>query len=85
MSGQNTGYMRVSTESQNARRQLAGIELHKAFIDKAIGSNADRPQLDAMLGRIREADADGNVVAYRLNEKRAGDAVCRLASLAGRG
>lgn len=32
-----------------------------------------------------EADSAGNIVAYRLNPKHAGDAVCRLAVLAGRG
>lgn len=56
MPGQNIGYMRVSTGSQNVDRQLAGIDLHKTFIDKATGSNDDRPQLDAMLSHVREGD-----------------------------
>lgn len=44
------GYIRVSTAEQNTDRQLDGEQLTVTFKDKASGKNADRPQLQAMLG-----------------------------------
>lgn len=56
MSGQNVGYIRVSTIIQNTARQLDGVSLHKVFEDKASGKNTDRPQLTACLAHLREGD-----------------------------
>lgn len=50
------GYIRVSSEDQNTDRQLDGVQLEKAFTDKASGSTANRPELAAMLEYIREGD-----------------------------
>lgn len=56
MTGQNVGYVRVSTLLQNTARQLDGISLHKVFEDKASGKNTDRQQLTACLAHLREGD-----------------------------
>lgn len=54
--GHNIGYIRVSTLDQNTERQLAGIELHKVFEDKASGKDTKRPALYECLGYLREGD-----------------------------
>lgn len=54
------GYVRVSTAEQNTARQEIVMEqlgVEKVFVDKMSGKNADRPQLKAMLGFVREGDA----------------------------
>lgn len=56
MSGQNIGYVRVSTVDQNTARQLAGVTLDKTFTDRASGKSADRPQLQLCLEYVREGD-----------------------------
>ena len=56
MTGQQVGYVRVSTLIQNTSRQLDGVALHKVFEDKASGKNVDRPQLTACLAHLREGD-----------------------------
>lgn len=56
MPGQNIGYIRVSTIVQNTARQLDGTLLDKVFTDKVSGKSADRPQLIACLGYVREGD-----------------------------
>jgi len=56
MTGQQVGYLRVSTLIQNTARQLDGISLDKVFEDKASGKNIDRPQLTACLAHLREGD-----------------------------
>ncbi len=56
MTGQNVGYIRVSTNSQNTDRQLEGIKLDQVFEDKASGKNTDRPELTACLKHLREGD-----------------------------
>ena len=55
------GYARVSTEEQNATRQLESFanytkKIRKVFIDKVSGKNMNRPQLQAMLDYVREGD-----------------------------
>ncbi|MBV5347054.1 recombinase family protein [bacterium] len=55
-SGQNVGYVRVSTVIQNTARQLDGVSLDKVFEDKASGKNIDRPQLTACMSHLREGD-----------------------------
>ncbi len=56
MTGQNIGYIRVSTVEQNTSRQLEGLTLHKIFTDKCSGKDTNRPQLEALLDFIREGD-----------------------------
>lgn len=56
MSGQQVGYVRVSSVGQNTARQLDGVSLHKTFEDKISGKSIDRPQLRACLEFVREGD-----------------------------
>ncbi|MCL7463236.1 recombinase family protein [Pseudomonas sp. NW5] len=56
MQGQRIGYIRVSTLDQNPDRQLEGAQVSKVFTDKASGKDMQRPQLDALLGYVREGD-----------------------------
>ena len=56
MTGQQVGYVRVSTADQNTARQLDGVKLDKLFEDKLSGKNADRPALQACLSYVREGD-----------------------------
>lgn len=56
MSGQNVGYLRVSTLVQNTARQLEGIPLDEVFEDKASGKDIARPQLEACLKHLRKGD-----------------------------
>ena len=54
--GQRVGYVRVSALDQNEIRQLDGRELDRVFTEKASGKDANRPQLEALLGFVREGD-----------------------------
>jgi DNA invertase Pin-like site-specific DNA recombinase len=54
--GYRVGYIRVSSVDQNTARQLDGVELDKAFTDKASGKNTDRPQLKEAMDFLREGD-----------------------------
>ncbi len=56
MSGQNVGYLRVSTLLQNTARQLEGVSLDTIFEDKASGKDTSRPQLEACLKHLRSGD-----------------------------
>ena len=56
MTGQNIGYIRVSSEGQNTSRQLDGIKLDKEFTDKMTGSVRERPQLEECLSYLRKGD-----------------------------
>ncbi len=56
MQGQRIGYVRVSSYDQNPERQLEKTEVNKLFTDKASGKDTQRPQLEAMLGFVREGD-----------------------------
>lgn len=49
-------YIRVSTIDQNTDRQLAGLEFDRTFEEKFSGKSKNRPELQAMLGMIREGD-----------------------------
>jgi DNA invertase Pin-like site-specific DNA recombinase len=50
-------YIRVSTAEQNTARQLEGLPtVDRIFEEKISGKNADRPQLQAMLGTLRAGD-----------------------------
>jgi DNA invertase Pin-like site-specific DNA recombinase len=56
MVGQRIGYLRVSTLDQHVDRQLEGVEVDKAFIDKASGKDTKRPQLELLLSFARSGD-----------------------------
>lgn len=56
MTGQNIGYIRVSSDGQNTARQLEGIKLDKDFIDTMTGSTKNRPQLEECLNYLRKGD-----------------------------
>ena len=56
MHGQRIGYVRVSSFDQNPERQLEQVRVDKLFTDKASGKDTQRPQLDALLGFVREGD-----------------------------
>ncbi len=56
MKGQNVGYIRVSSTSQNTERQLADVQLDRTFTDKASGKDAKRPELSNCLNHLREGD-----------------------------
>jgi len=56
MAGQRVGYVRVSTLDQSTLRQLDGITLDRVFEDKASGKDVNRPQLEAMIGFVRDGD-----------------------------
>lgn len=56
MKGHIIGYIRVSTVDQNTERQLEGVELHKAFIEKASGKDTNRPMLKSAMEWAREGD-----------------------------
>lgn len=56
MSGQQIGYVRVSSLEQNTDRQLEGVALDRTFTDRASGKDTSRPQLAEMLSFVREGD-----------------------------
>lgn len=56
MTGQNIGYIRVSSDGQNTARQLDGIKIDKEFIDTMTGSIRSRPQLEECLNYVRKGD-----------------------------
>ncbi len=54
------GYVRVSTKEQNTARQdelMKSLGVEKVFLDKMSGKNTDRPELQNMLGFVREGDS----------------------------
>ena len=56
MAGKIMGYIRVSSFEQNPERQLEGVQCDKTFIDQASGKDTQRPELDALLGYVRDGD-----------------------------
>ncbi|MEU8250659.1 recombinase family protein [Nonomuraea sp. NPDC048916] len=50
------GYIRVSSVDQNTVRQLDGIEIERAFTDKASGKDTARPKLEELLAFVRAGD-----------------------------
>jgi DNA invertase Pin-like site-specific DNA recombinase len=54
--GQRIGYIRVSSFDQNPERQLEHVEVARVFTDTASGKDAHRPQLEALLGFVRQGD-----------------------------
>jgi DNA invertase Pin-like site-specific DNA recombinase len=56
LDGQRIGYIRVSSFDQNPERQLEHVEVARVFADTASGKDAHRPQLEALLGFVRQGD-----------------------------
>lgn len=56
MTGQNVGYIRVSSIDQSTSRQLDDIELDTTFKDHCSGKDTNRPQLKACLRHLRSGD-----------------------------
>ena len=56
MHGQRVGYIRVSSFDQNPQRQLDGLVVDRVFTDKASGKDVRRPELENLLGFVREGD-----------------------------
>ncbi|MDI1308236.1 MAG: recombinase family protein [Methylotenera sp.] len=57
--GQQVGYIRVSTLDQNTARQdaqLEGLHLDEVFTDYASGKDTDRPNLQAAIKHLRKGD-----------------------------
>ena len=54
--GQDIGYVRVSSFSQNTDRQLDGITVNKIYEDKCSAKDTNRPELQKCLDYIREGD-----------------------------
>lgn len=60
VTGQNVGYVRVSTVLQNTSRQeevLKGYNLDVLFKDFASGKDSERPELQAALKYVRKGDS----------------------------
>lgn len=54
------GYIRVSSREQNAARQeelMKSLGVEKVYIDRLSGKDTDRPQLQEMMGYVREGDS----------------------------
>lgn len=56
ISGQRVGYTRASTLDQNTCRQLDDIQLDRLFTDRLSGKDLHRPQLEEMIGFVRDGD-----------------------------
>lgn len=56
MSGQQVGYIRVSSIDQNTVRQLDGLSLDKTFTEKLSGKDTQRPLLQECMAYIRTGD-----------------------------
>jgi DNA invertase Pin-like site-specific DNA recombinase len=53
---QKLGYVRVSSVTQNAERQLEGLTLDRVFVDKLSGKDTNRPQLQELMQYARRGD-----------------------------
>jgi DNA invertase Pin-like site-specific DNA recombinase len=84
MPGQRVGYVRVSTVEQNADRQLDGVAVEPTFVDRASGSDTDRPELEAMRQFVRAGDS---VVVHSMDRlaRNLGDLRHLVESLTARG
>ena len=56
MTGQQVGYIRVSSIDQNTIRQLDGVSLDKTFTEKMSGKDTQRPVLQECLAYVRNGD-----------------------------
>ena len=56
MTGQQIGYIRVSSIDQNTIRQLDGVSLKKTFAEKMSGKDTQSPVLQECLAYVRNGD-----------------------------
>ena len=61
MQGKNYGYVRVSSNEQNERRQLLAlfsrsVPKERIFMDKLSGKDFNRPQYKKLLRRLKKDD-----------------------------
>jgi len=84
MGGQRVGCIRVSSVDQSAECQLDGVELDRIFIDKASGKDVRRPQLEAMVGFVRDG---GTVIVHSMDRlaRNLDDLRCVVRTLTARG
>ncbi len=84
MSGQRVGYIRVSSLDQNTDRQLDGVELDRVFTERASGKDPHRPELEALLGFVRDGDT---VIAHSMDRlaRNLDDLRALVRALTGRG
>lgn len=85
MSGQQVGYVRVSSVGQNTSRQLDGVKLDKVFEEKVSAKTITRPVLDDCLGYVRSGDTLHIHSLDRVCRSGAGDAVTLVESLNAKG
>jgi len=64
LKGQRIGYVRVSGFDQNPERQLEQVQVDRLFTAKASGKDVQRPELERLLGFVREGD---NVVVHSMD------------------
>ena len=81
------GYVRVSSLDQNPERQLEelkAMQVEKIFMDKLSGKNIERPELQKMLGFVREGDT---LVVHSLDRlaRNLTDLLTMVQDLTGRG
>lgn len=62
MKGQRIGYIRVSSFDQNPERQLNQNQVDKVFVDKALGKDTQRPELESLRSFVRDGDIVGFIV-----------------------
>jgi len=58
MSGQQIGYVRVSSEGQSVERHLNGVHLDEVFIDKVSSKDTNRPELKLLLSFTWERNTE---------------------------
>jgi DNA invertase Pin-like site-specific DNA recombinase len=84
LKGQRIAYVRVSSVDQNPASQLEHAQVDKVFTDNASGKDTQRPQLEALLGFVREGDT---VVVHSMDRlaRNLDDLRCLVQSLTKRG
>lgn len=73
MSSYKMGYARVSTQDQNLNRQidqLKEVGCKKIYKEKVTGTKKERPELETMLGELREGDTIVITELTRLSRSR---------------
>jgi hypothetical protein len=64
VTGHRIGYLGVSSFDQNPERQLEAIPVDRVFTDQASGKDAQRPELEAMMGILGQALGSGAVTGF---------------------
>lgn len=83
--GQQVGYIRVSSASQNTARQLQGVTLDRTFEERLSAKSIDRPVLEECLSYIRQGDTLHIHSLDRVCRSGAGDAVKLVEELTAKG